>query len=78
MKRRQTPLNPLFRNEGTESLLNTMLDFFIAGSDTTSTSLVWSILYMIQHPEIQTKVQEELDRVCGRDVMPGLAHQDVS
>ncbi len=46
-----------------DSLLNTMLDFFIAGSDTTSTSLIWAVLYMIQHPEIQTAVQEELDRV---------------
>ena len=34
--------------------------------ETTSTTLGWAIYYMLKHPEIQTKVQEELDRVVGQ------------
>ncbi len=63
----------MYRQDGLNSLLGTMLDLFIAGSDTTSTSLVWAILYMIQHPDIQTRVQEELDSVFGRSSMPNLS-----
>lgn len=35
----------------------------IAGTDTVTTTLVWSFLYMANHPGVQQKVQEELDGV---------------
>ncbi|XP_785753.4 cytochrome P450 2U1 [Strongylocentrotus purpuratus] len=47
-------------------------DLFGASTETTNASLKWSILYMMIHPEVQTKVQEELDRVVGRDRLPEL------
>ena len=34
--------------------------------------LGFSILYLIHHPEVQQKMQEELDRVCGT-ALPSLA-----
>lgn len=40
-----------------------ILDLFIAGTETTSVSLDWAMLYMIEYPEIQKKCQEELERV---------------
>ncbi len=43
---------------GKLNLLNVLTDFFIAGSETTSTTLNWSMLYMIVNPDIQKKVQE--------------------
>ena len=54
------PSHPLFGKLGELNLLNILIDLFIAGSDTTSNTLNWSMLYMIQNPDIQNKVREEL------------------
>ena len=42
-----------------------------AGSDTTSDAIATFIMTMVNHPEQQRLAQEELDRVIGRDRMPG-------
>lgn len=47
------------------TLFNTILDLFAAGTDTTSTTLDWSILYMIQYPHVQLQCQEEILKVIG-------------
>ncbi len=60
-------------DNGRLNLINVLLDFFIAGSETTSTTLNWAMLYMILNPDIQERVQEELDRVTGRSRMPTTA-----
>ncbi len=49
------------------------MDFFIAGSETTSTTLNWAVLYMILNPDVQEKVQEELDAVTGGGRLPTMA-----
>ena len=46
------------------------LTFDILGTETTSTSLSWFLLYMITHPAIQRKAQQEIDQVVGRDRLP--------
>ncbi|XP_053556433.1 cytochrome P450 2J6 [Bombina bombina] len=40
-------------------------DLFIAGTETTSASLEWCLLYMMAHPEMQEKCHEEIDRIRG-------------
>ncbi|KAI8511225.1 hypothetical protein Bbelb_103250 [Branchiostoma belcheri] len=47
---------------------------FVAGIDTVSTTLRWSLLYMALNPDIQEKVQQELDDVVG-DALPSLSHR---
>jgi len=59
-----------YGNTGIENLANTLYDLFLAGSETTSTTLTWASLYMIRYQDIQEKVQEELDKVVGRDKQP--------
>ena len=44
-----------------------IFDLWIAGQETTSTTLGWLCLYLIRDQEIQRKFQEELDRVVGSD-----------
>lgn len=43
-----------------------VLDLFVAGSETTSNSLEYSILLMILNPEVQNKVRAEIDEIVGR------------
>ncbi|XP_065598861.1 cytochrome P450 2D17 [Cyrtonyx montezumae] len=50
-------------------------DLFAAGSQTTSTTLRWAFLFMILHPEIQSKVHKEIDKVIGRNRAPTMADQ---
>ncbi|NXD79487.1 CP2DH protein, partial [Halcyon senegalensis] len=50
-------------------------DLFAAGFETTSTTLRWAILYMLLHPEIQSKVQAEIDKVTGRERPPAMTDQ---
>eukprot|EP00929_Paragymnodinium_shiwhaense_P114224 TRINITY_DN82568_c0_g1_i1.p1 TRINITY_DN82568_c0_g1~~TRINITY_DN82568_c0_g1_i1.p1 ORF type:complete len:567 (+),score=117.76 TRINITY_DN82568_c0_g1_i1:87-1787(+) len=44
-------------------------EFITAGTDTTSATIHWLLLLMANHPDVQKKVQAEIDAVCkGRPV----------
>lgn len=61
-----------------EQLVCTLRDFFLAGSETTTTTLKWSLAFLVNHQEIQAKMRAEIDDVIGsrpvsladRDKMP--------
>uniref|UniRef100_A0A8C0V0X4 Cytochrome P450 2J6-like n=1 Tax=Cyanistes caeruleus TaxID=156563 RepID=A0A8C0V0X4_CYACU len=46
-----------------ENLVYVINDLFLGGSETSSTTLYWGLLYMVVNPGIQAKVQKELDAV---------------
>ncbi|OXB76790.1 UNVERIFIED_CONTAM: hypothetical protein H355_016271 [Colinus virginianus] len=65
-------------------------DLFIAGTDTTSNTILWCLLYMSLYPEVQVasfqaysinvvmcseKVHAEIEAVLGRDKVPSLTHK---
>ncbi|XP_078068394.1 cytochrome P450 1B1 [Mustelus asterias] len=54
---------------------STVSDIFGASQDTLSTALLWMTLYLVWWPEVQRKVQEELDRVVGRQRIPSIEDQ---
>ncbi|XP_063056859.1 cytochrome P450 2J6-like [Engraulis encrasicolus] len=56
-----------------DSLIMCTLDLFVAGSETTSTTLRWSFLYMAKYPEVQEKVQAEIEQVIGNSRLPSMA-----
>jgi cytochrome P450 len=41
-------------------------DLFIAGSETAASTLSFAILHLILRPDIQTRVQKEIDEHVGR------------
>ncbi|XP_069461877.1 cytochrome P450 2K6-like isoform X3 [Ambystoma mexicanum] len=47
------------------NLLTVVKNLFSAGMETTSTSLRWGLLLLMKYPEVQKKVQEEIERVLG-------------
>ncbi|XP_038073303.1 cytochrome P450 2J6-like isoform X2 [Patiria miniata] len=55
------------------SMHYTFGDLFGAGTETTSTTLRWTLLFMVGYPEIQTRVQKDIDRVVGRNRLPRLS-----
>lgn len=58
------------RNFSKENLDSLVQDLFVAGTETVSNTLNWAIFYIVAHPEIQTKVHEEIDRVIGKNRAP--------
>ena len=40
-----------------------IIELFNAGTDTTATALMWSVLFLVNRPDIQAKLREELMRV---------------
>ena len=46
------------------------------GSETTSTTLTWAVLYMVREPAIQARIHAEIDRVIGGHRRPSLADRD--
>ncbi|XP_042104698.1 cytochrome P450, family 2, subfamily J isoform X2 [Ovis aries] len=59
-----------------ENLIYSTLDLFFAGTETTSTTLRWGLLYMALYPEIQEKVQAEIDKVLGKSRPPSTATRE--
>nr|QQL94710.1 cytochrome P450 2j2 [Lateolabrax maculatus] len=58
-----------------ETLLICTLDLIEAGTESAATTLRWALVYMMHYPEIQEKVQAEIDRVIGQSRQPTLAER---
>ncbi|XP_033881879.1 cytochrome P450 2C8-like [Acipenser ruthenus] len=55
-----------------KSMLNSVLNLFAAGTETTSTTLRYGLLLLIKYPHFQDRVQQEIDSVVGRDRPPAM------
>ncbi len=62
-----------FGELGDSNYVNSMFDLFLAGSETTSTTLVFMVLYCMHYPEEMKKAQAEIDEVVGRSRLPTLS-----
>ena len=45
-------------------------DLYGAGTETTANTLIWSIVYMLNYPDVLHKVQAEIDEVLGTRKIP--------
>ncbi|EGT52403.1 hypothetical protein CAEBREN_31240 [Caenorhabditis brenneri] len=50
-----------------EQLDSVCFDLWVAGMETTSNTLYWSLLYVLLNPEVLKKVYDELDQKIGSD-----------
>ncbi|XP_078697525.1 cytochrome P450 2U1-like [Branchiostoma floridae x Branchiostoma belcheri] len=57
-----------------ENVMYMAQNLFFAGTETSTNTLLWSLLYMTLNPDIQKKVQQELDAVVGEG-LPTLSHR---
>ncbi|XP_045612488.1 cytochrome P450 2L1 [Procambarus clarkii] len=57
-------------NEYDLSLL--LVDLFLAGSETTTTSMTWLFCYLANYPEVQNKLQAEIDQVLPQGTLATL------
>ncbi|KAE8601409.1 hypothetical protein XENTR_v10013663 [Xenopus tropicalis] len=64
-----------FHSLEAEHVPSTVTDIFGASQDTLSTALQWVIFFLVRYPEIQTKLQDEMDRVIGKDRLPCIEDQ---
>ena len=46
------------------------MDLLLAGTDTSAQTVSWTLLLLANRPEVQAKVQEELDLAIGSDALP--------
>ncbi|XP_060131234.1 cytochrome P450 2C20-like [Zootoca vivipara] len=53
-----------------ENLVATVLNLFFAGTDTTGNTILQGLVVLLRHPEMEANIQEEIERVIGRNRSP--------
>ncbi|GAV01288.1 hypothetical protein RvY_12025 [Ramazzottius varieornatus] len=57
-------------------LLLSIVNLFGAGTETTSTTLSWAIIYLLENREVLMKLQKEIDGVLGDRALPTMKDKD--
>ncbi|XP_059691119.1 cytochrome P450 2C16-like [Gavia stellata] len=60
-----------------DNMQTTVFDMFVAGTESTSITLRYCLMLLLEHPEVAGKVQEEIERVLGRERPPTLRDRGV-
>ena len=57
------PNSSFYGSRGHYAMINDHIELFLAGMETTSTSLAWTFLYLLHHPDIKHRIHKEIDEV---------------
>ncbi|RWS07170.1 vitamin D 25-hydroxylase-like protein [Dinothrombium tinctorium] len=60
-----------------EQLIGNLIQFIIAGSDTTTNTMYFACYMLAKHPNIQAAMQKEIDEVVGNERFPTLEDRRV-
>ena len=55
-----------------QDFILTVRDIYAAGDDTVSTALLWALLSLANHPDVQVRLQKEIDQVIESNRLPSL------
>uniref|UniRef100_A0A3B4T5V1 Cytochrome P450 2G1-like n=1 Tax=Seriola dumerili TaxID=41447 RepID=A0A3B4T5V1_SERDU len=55
-----------------DNLVSTVMNLFLAGTETTSSTIRYALSVLIKYPDIQEKMQQEIDSVIGRGRCPNM------
>ncbi|XP_022093163.1 cytochrome P450 2U1-like [Acanthaster planci] len=55
-----------------EDVWRSMLDILIAGSFSTATQILWTLLFMTKYKSVQQRIHDEIDSAVGRERQPSL------
>jgi len=62
-------LSILLQTEQDDSIIrDNLINFFVAGRDTTASLLTWTFYYFSQFPDVEKKVIEEIESVLGNNL----------
>ncbi|CAG7728195.1 unnamed protein product [Allacma fusca] len=67
IKTTKDPSSCFYGDIGKQNLVGTLVDIFVASTETCSTTLSWMFLYLALNSEKQEELIKEIDRVLGRD-----------
>ncbi|KAK3730812.1 hypothetical protein QZH41_001171 [Actinostola sp. cb2023] len=59
-----------------DHVIMTIQDVFIAGNETSTTTILWTLIHLMCHPQIQAKLHAEIDDVLGFDRMPEIKDRE--
>ena len=51
-------------------------DFFLAGTESMSTTLRWALVYLVNYPDIQEQLFKVISDTVGFDHLPSLQEKD--
>ena len=49
-----------------KQLVASLMDLFVAGTETTTTTIIWAFVFLLENPTVMRKIQEEIDHNVGR------------
>ncbi|XP_071961304.1 cytochrome P450 2J5-like [Antedon mediterranea] len=55
------------KTDDVESLWRAILMIFLAGTDTSTSTILWFLQYMVCYPAIQQRIQQEIDTATGKE-----------